>query len=66
LRVRMAARAKKTNARGEERPDAELGAEVVEEEPVAEVVFDPVTLEPDEVVLEPEDVLELDPLVVMV
>jgi hypothetical protein len=38
----MAARAKKTNASGEERPDAELGAEVEEEEPVAEVVFDPV------------------------
>jgi hypothetical protein len=42
LRVKMAARAKKTNASGDERPDAELGAEVEEEEPVAEVVFDPV------------------------
>ena len=42
MRVKKAARAKKTNASGEERPDAELGAEVEEEEPVAEVVFDPV------------------------
>jgi len=66
LSVKMAARAKKTNARGEESPDAELGAVVEEEEPVAEVVLDPVELDPEEVVLEPEEVLELDPLVVAV
>jgi len=65
LRVKKAARAKKTNASGEERPDAELGAEVEDEEPVAEVVFDPVELDP-EVVLEAEEVLELEPLVVVV
>jgi len=66
LRVKKAARAKKTNASGEERPDAELGAEVEDEEPVAEVVFDPVELDPEEVVLEAEEVLELEPLVVVV
>jgi len=62
----MAASAKKTNARGEESPDAELGAVVEEVEPVAEVVWDPVELDPEEVVLEAEEDLELDPLVVAV
>jgi hypothetical protein len=61
----MAARARKTNARGEAMPDAEeLGAVVEEEDPVAELVFEPVELAPDELVLEPEleEVLELEPL----
>lgn len=59
----MAARAKKTNARGEASPDAELGAEVEEVEPVAEVVFEPVELAPELVVLDAEE--DLEPLVVV-
>ena len=66
MRVKMAARAKKTNARGEESPEAELGAEVEEVDPVAEVVLDPVVFEDPELVLEAEDdVLELEPVVIV-
>lgn len=64
MRVKMAARAKKTNARGEDNPDAELGAEVEELDPVAEVVFDPVALADPELVLEAVGVLELPVVVV--
>jgi hypothetical protein len=60
----MAARAKKTKARGEESPDAELGAEVDEEDAVADVVFDPVELA-WELVFEAEELLELEPVVVV-
>jgi len=61
----MAARAKKTRARGDEYPtDAMLGALVDEAEVAAEVVLDAVELAP-ELVLEAEDELdELDTVVV--
>jgi len=62
----MAARARKTNARGEESPDAELGAEVDEVDPAAVVVLDAVELDP-ELVLEADEVLEeLEPVDVVV
>lgn len=57
--MKKAARAKKTKARGEESPDAELGALVEDTAPVEEVVFEAVELDPDELVFEAEDVLEL-------
>lgn len=55
----MAAKAKKTNATGEERfPAAESGAVVVAAELEADVVEEPVVLEPEDVVFE-ADVEEL-------
>jgi len=65
LRVRMAARAKQTNARGEASPDAELLGAVVggEVEPVDEPAWDDV-FGPAEVIEDmEEEVLELDELV---
>lgn len=56
--MKKAARANKTNARGEERPEAELGAVVDVAAPVEDVVFDPVELDPVELVFDAEDVLE--------
>jgi len=57
--VKKAARAKKINANGEERFDAELGAVVVDEEPAADVVVDPVDEDLVDVVFDPVDVVEL-------
>ena len=58
MSVKKAARAKKTNARGEASPDAELGALVDEAAPVEDVVFEPVELDPVELLFE-ADVLVL-------
>jgi len=58
--VKKAARAKKTNARGDSRPAAEPGAEVEDAACVAEVVLDPVDVEPVDVVFEPVDVEPLE------
>lgn len=59
MSVKNAARAKKTNAMGDERPFAELLGAVVEvAAPVEDVVFDEVDEEPVEEVLEADDVEE--------
>jgi len=56
LRVKKAASAKKTNARGDSSPAAEPGAVVEDAACVAEVVLDPLDVEPEDVVFEPLDV----------
>lgn len=64
MRVRKAAKTRKTNPRGDEMPAAEPGADVEDDEPAAEVVFEPVELEDD--VLDPEVEEDEDPLLVEV
>lgn len=61
MKVKKAARAKKTNARGDSSPAAEPGADVEDAAWVAEVAFEaPVDVEPVDVVFEPVDVEPLE------